>query len=137
MGTDRTDRVYASPFYATPRPVLPRPPKYTEEELKTLEWGYRRQPVIDQCLRAISDKSIPAEVRRYRALTQDQQRLEQRIRELEKGIAVLYGRRSLCTARLHRADTLARLEKERRQLGDPEILWDRPDQQEFHRGRGY
>ena len=62
MGTDQTDWVYATPFYTTPRLVLPRPPKYTEDELKTLEWGYRRQPVIDQCLRALTDKSIPAEV---------------------------------------------------------------------------
>ena len=75
----------------------------------SLEHGYAGRERIDGCLRTLRDRSLEAEVHRFRMLQQETAMLNTRIRELEQVWGTMDAARLGCVRRLEMADTIARM----------------------------
>ena len=105
-----SDKVFTKPLYADPVWPFTRRPIYTPEELVTLEHGYVGRADLDRCVETLRDKSLEAEIHRYRMLREETVQLNTRIRELEAVWGTMDAARLGCVRRLEMADTLARIE---------------------------
>ena len=85
--------------------------------------GHADQSVVDRCARDLGDESVIAEIHRFRILTQEGDRIEARIIELEKAFGDVQALKLGSIRRMEMADVTARLEERRTGMLDYRELW--------------
>jgi len=120
---DESDLVYPRPLYATPFLTFARRPIYPQEDLDVLTTGHADQPTVDRCARDLGDESVIAEIHRFRVLTQEGDRIEARIIELEKAFGDVQALKLGSIRRMEMADVMVRLEERRTGMLDYRELW--------------
>jgi len=120
---DESDLVYPRPLYATPFLTFARRPIYPQEDLDVLTEGHADQSIVDRCARDLGDESVIAEIHRFRVLTQEGERIEARIIELEKAFGDVQALKLGSIRRMEMADVTARLEERRTGMMDYRELW--------------
>jgi len=81
---DESDLVYPRPLYATPLLTFAHCPIYPQEDLDVLTAEHAEHAMVDRCARDMGDESVIAEIHHFRTLTQEGDRIEAQIIELEK-----------------------------------------------------
>ena len=89
-----------------------RAAEYTLDDLKYLRADYAESRIVDDALSHISDASLTAEVRRYRAAVEICEQLENQIRALEDNHYHNAERRRQSARRLGRAHAIKRIREE-------------------------
>ena len=87
-------------------------PQYEHEQRRHLLSNYAQCHEVDDALECISDKSLIAEVARYRGTMDALERLQKEIREREEQLYCVGNDNRKCVRRLERAQVLARVFEE-------------------------
>jgi hypothetical protein len=87
-------------------------PDYTHEQLRHFRSDYARRDKVDKALEHIGDKSLLAEVSRFRGTMDTMKRLQEEIREREDELYCRSNNNHKCVRHLERAHTLSRVFKE-------------------------
>jgi len=85
--------------------------------------GHADQPTVDRCAKDLGDESVTAEIHRFRVLTQEGDRIEARIIELEKAFGDVQALKLGSIRRMEMADVMVRLEEHRTGMMDYRELW--------------
>ncbi len=120
---DESDLVYPRPLYATPFLTFARRPIYPQEDLDVLAAGHADQPTVDRCTKDLGDESVIAEIHHFQILTQEGDRIEARIIELEKAFGEVQALKLGSIRCMEMADVMARLEERRTGMLDYRELW--------------
>ncbi len=120
---DESDLVYPRPLYATPFLTFARCPIYPQEDLDVLTTEHTDHATVDRCARDLGDKSVIAEIHRFRVLTQEGDRIEARIIELERAFGEVQALKLGSIWRMEMADVMAHLEERREGMLDYRELW--------------
>ncbi len=120
---DESDLVYPWPLYATPFLTFAHQPIYPQEDLDVLTAEHTDHPVVDRCAKDLGDESVIVEIHRFRTLTQEGDRIEARIIELEKAFGDVQALKLGSIRHMEMADMMARLEERRTGMLDYRELW--------------
>ena len=85
---------------------------YTFEQRRHLLGDYSRRHEVDDALERIGDKSLIAEVARFRGTMEELERLQREIRDREDRLYCVRNDNRKCIRRLERAQVLARVFEE-------------------------
>ena len=110
-----TGEVYKGLIHAAPVLDLTRVPRLGAEDLASLRADYEDASRIDNALARVGDKSLCAEVHRFRCIKKRFGELEQQMKTLEAEMWALQTRQRQCVGRLEKADVLRRIDYERGQ----------------------
>jgi hypothetical protein len=86
------------------------PPMITADLLQLLDTDYMGHERVDEALGEIGDRSLQAEVNRYRRLSRKRKSFEESIRRLEDQMFTNDVERRMCTSRLESARALVRIQ---------------------------
>jgi len=120
---DESDLVYPRPLYATPFLTFVRQPIYPQEDLDVLTAEHADRPIVDRCAKDLGDKSVTAEIHRFRILTQEGDRIKACIIELEKAFGEVQALKLGSIRCMEMVDVMARLEERRMGMLDYRELW--------------
>ena len=104
--------VYLDDVHAAPDFDHGDVPQYTHEQRRHLLSNYSRRHEVDDALERIGDKSLIAEVVRFRGTMDTLERLQQEIREQEDQLYCVGNDNCKCVRRLERAHVLQRVFEE-------------------------
>ena len=104
--------VYLGDVHAAPDFDHGDMPQYEHEQRRHLLSNYARRQEVDDALERIGDKSLLAEVARFRGTMDALERLQREIREREEQLYCLGNDNRKCVRRLERTQVLARVFKE-------------------------
>jgi hypothetical protein len=90
------------------------PPPITADILQLLDTDYMGHERVDEALGEIGDRSLQAEVNRYRWLTHKRKSFEESIRRLEDQMFTSDVERHMCVSRLEAARAMVRIQHEMR-----------------------
>src|SRR6202012_5269968 len=113
---DESNYVYSKPLFATPQYSLSLRPKYPQEDLILFEAGYNERPKIDRVVKDTKDRSLEAEIHRYRVASMEEHRVTKRLEELEQTLGVIRSHKLGSIRRLEAAGALERIEEAQRQV---------------------
>jgi hypothetical protein len=88
------------------------PPQITADLLRLLDTDYMGHERVDEALGEIGDRSLQAEVNRYRRLARKRKSFEESIWRLEDQMFTNDVERRMCVSRLEAARGLARIQHE-------------------------
>jgi hypothetical protein len=88
------------------------PPMITADLLRLLDTDYMGHERVDEALGEIGDRSLQAEVNRYRRLSRKRKSFEESIRRLEDQMFTNDVERRMCTSRLEAARAVVRIQRE-------------------------
>jgi hypothetical protein len=88
------------------------PPPITADILRLLDTDYMGHECVDEALGEISDRSLQAEVNRYRRLARKRKSFEESIWRLEDQMFTNDVERHMCTSRLEAARAMVRIQHE-------------------------
>ncbi len=108
---DESDLVYPRPLYTTPFLTFARRPIYPQEDLDVLTAEHTDHATVDRCTRDLGDELVIAEIHRFRVLTQEGDRIEAQIIELERAFGEVQALKLGSIQRMEMADVMARLEE--------------------------
>ncbi len=120
---DKSDLVYPRPLYATPILTFAHRPIYPQEDLDVLMAEHTDHAVVDRCARDMGDKLVIAEIHCFRTLTQEGDRIEAWIIELEKAFGDVQALKLRSIRHMEMADVMAWLEERRAGMLDYQELW--------------
>ena len=112
-----------TPLYATPFLTFAHQPIYPQEDLDVLTAEHADHPIVDRCAKDLGDESVIAEIHHFRTLTQEGDRIEARIIELEKAFGDVQALKLGSIRRMEMVDMMARLEERRTSMLDYRELW--------------
>ena len=104
--------VYLGDVHAAPDFDHGGTPQYTHEQRRHLLSDYVQRHEVDNALERIGDKSLIAEVARFRGTMDALERLQREIREREEQLYCVGNDNRKCVHRLERAQVLARVFEE-------------------------
>jgi hypothetical protein len=104
--------VYQGDVHAAPDHDHGPVPDYTNEQLLHLCSDYQLRHEVDEALEQIGDKSLSAEVARYRGTMDGIQRIQKEIRDKEDELYCLANTNRKSVGRLAEAHALARVAEE-------------------------
>ena len=104
--------VYLGDVHAAPDFDHGDTPQYAHEQRRHLLSDYARRHEVDDALERIGDKSLIAEVARFRGTMDALERLQREIREREEQLYCIGNENRKCVRRLERAQVLARVFEE-------------------------
>ena len=104
--------VYLGEVHAAPDFDHGETPQYEHEQRRHLLSNYVQRHEVDDALERIGDKSLIAEVARYRRTMDALERLQREIREREEQLYCVGNDNRKCVRRLERAQVLARVFEE-------------------------
>jgi hypothetical protein len=104
--------VYQGDVHAAPIRDRGTAPDYTNEQLLRLCSDYRLCHEVDEALEQLGDKSLVAEVARYRGTMDGMQRIQKEIRDKEDELYCLANTNRKLVGRLAEAHALARVAEE-------------------------
>jgi hypothetical protein len=90
------------------------PPSITDDILQLLDTDYMGHERVDKALGEIGDRSLQAEVNRYRRLARKRKSFEESIRRLEDQMFTNDVERRMCVSRLEAARAMVRIQHEMR-----------------------
>ena len=108
----RGSPVYLGEVHATPDFDHGDTPQYEHEQRRHLLSNYARRQEVDEALERIGDKSLLAEVARFRGTMDALERLQREIREREEQLYCVGNDNRKCVRRLERAQVMARIFEE-------------------------
>jgi hypothetical protein len=88
------------------------PPMITADLLRLLDTDYMGHEHVDEALGEIGDRSLQAEVNRYRRLSRKRKSFEESIRRIEDQMFTNDVERRMCTSRLEAARAVVRIQQE-------------------------
>jgi hypothetical protein len=88
------------------------PPPISADILQLLDTNYMRHDSVDKALGEISDRSLQAEVNRYRRLARKRKSFEESIRRLEDQMFTSDVERHMCVSQLEAARAMVRIQHE-------------------------
>jgi hypothetical protein len=104
--------VYQGDVHATPDRDHSPTPDYTNEQLLRLRSDYQLRHEVDEALEQIGDKSLSAEVARFRGMMDRIQRIQKEIWDKEDELYCLANTNWKSVRRLAEAHALARIAEE-------------------------
>ena len=104
--------VYLGEVHATPDFDHGEVPQYAHEQRRHLLSNYTQRHEVNEALEHIGDKSLLAEVARFRETMDALERLQREIREREEQLYCIGNDNRKCIRRLERAQVLARVFEE-------------------------
>jgi hypothetical protein len=104
--------VYQGDVHAAPDHDHGPTPDYTNEQLLHLRSDYRLRHEVDEALEQLGDKSLSAEVARYRGTMDGMQQIQKEIRNKEDELYCLANTNQKSVGRLAEAHALARVAEE-------------------------
>jgi hypothetical protein len=104
--TPYSDHLHATPFFD-----LRQHPRYAIADVWFLSTRYPYRDEVDLGIKALSDQTVQAEVRRYRGHEHHLNRLQNKLIELENQIGTCQMEKDQCIRRLEQADVLQRIHK--------------------------
>ena len=104
--------VYLGDVHAAPDFDHGDTPQYEHEQRRHLLSNYARRQEVDDALERIGDKSLLAEVARFRGTMDALERIQREIREREEQLYCIGNDNRKCVRRLERAQVLARIFEE-------------------------
>ena len=107
--------VYKGLLHAAPVLDITHVPRLGAEDLHSLCFDYMDASRIDNALARVGDKSLCAEVHRFRCIKRRFAELEEQMKVLESEMWALQTRQRQCVGRLEKADVLRRIDYERGQ----------------------
>ena len=107
--------VYKGLIHAAPVLDITNVPRLGLEDLDSLRFNYTDASRIDNALARVGDKSLVAEVHRFRFIKKRFAELEEQMKTLEAEMWALQTRQRQCIGRLEKADVLRRIDYERGQ----------------------
>src|SRR6266702_1674277 len=120
---DKSDLIYPRPLYATPLLTFAHHPIYPQEDLDVLTAEHTDHAVVDRCARDMGDKSVIAEIHHFQTLTQEGDRIEARIIELERAFGDVQALKLGSIRHMEMANVMARLEERQAGMLDYQELW--------------
>ena len=108
----RGSPVYLGEVHAAPDFDHGDTPQYEHEQRRHLLSDYARRQEVDEALERIGDKSLLAEVARFRGTMDALERLQREIREREEQLYCVGNDNRKCVRRLEQAQVLARIFEE-------------------------
>ena len=108
----RGSPIYLGEVHATPDFDHGKAPEYTHEQHRHLLSNYSRCHEVDDALERVGDKSLIAEVVRFRGTMEELERLQREIRDREDQLYCVGNDNRKCVRRLERAQVLARVFEE-------------------------
>ena len=112
---DSTGEVYKGLIHAAPVLDITNVPRLGPDDLASLRFDYADASRIDNALARVGDKSLCAEVHRFRYIKKRFAELEEQMKTLEAEMWALQTRQRQCVGRLEKADVLRRINDERGQ----------------------
>ena len=110
-----TGEVYKGLIHAAPVLDITTVPRLSVEDLASLCFDYADASRIDNALACVGDKSLCAEVHRFRHIKKRFAELEEQMKMLESEMWALQTRQRQCISRLEKADVLRRIDYEQGQ----------------------
>ena len=107
--------VYKGLVHATPILDITHVPRLGAEDLQSLRFDYVDTSHIDNALACVGDKSLCAEVHRFRCIKRRFVELEEQMKTLESEMWALQTQQRQCVSWLEKADVLRRIDYERGQ----------------------
>ena len=104
--------VYKGLVHAAPILDLTRVPRLGADDLASLRFDYVDALRIDNALARVGDKSLCAEVHRFRHIKKQFAELDTQMKMLESEMWALQTRQRQCVGRLEKADVLRRIDYE-------------------------
>ena len=104
--------VYLGEVHAAPDFDHGDAPEYAHEQRRHLLPNYSQRHEVDDALERIGDKSLIAEVARFRGTMEALERLQKEIREREEKLYCVGNNNRKCVRRLERAHVLERVFEE-------------------------
>jgi hypothetical protein len=104
--------VYQGDVHAAPDRDHGPTPDYTNEQLLCLHSDYRLRCEVDEALEQVGDKSLSAEVARFRGTMDGIQRIQKEIRDKEDELYCLANTNRKLVGRLAEAHALLRIAEE-------------------------
>ncbi|KAH9016730.1 hypothetical protein EDB85DRAFT_2155681 [Lactarius pseudohatsudake] len=115
---DDSDKVYSKPLYAEPMVRERGKPHYTPEDLVMFAVGHANRHRVDMAVNELRDVSAKAELHRFRAYTQEAERIEQHLHHLALTLGEVKGELARSKFRLEMADIVERIgEKQQGWMG--------------------
>ena len=125
-----TGEVYKGLIHAAPILDITTVPHLGPDDLTSLCFDYADASRIDNALARVGDKSLCAEVHRFRHIKKQFAELEEQMKVLEAEMWALQTRQRQCVGRLEKADVLRRIDYERGQDIRVVPSWAREDEDE-------
>ena len=110
-----TGEVYKGLIHATPVLDVTHVPRLGADDLMSLRFDYADASCINNALARVGDKSLCAEVHRFRHIKRRFAELEEQMKTLEAEMWALQTRQRQRVGRLEKADVLRRIDYERGQ----------------------
>ena len=110
-----TGEVFKGMIHAAPVLDITHVPRITAEDLTSLRFDYPDATRIDNALAHVGDRSLAAEVHRFRHIKRRFAELNEQMKTLEEEMWMLQTKQRQCVGRLEKADVLRRIDKERGQ----------------------
>ena len=110
-----TGEVYKGLVHAAPVLDITTVPRLSPDDLTTLRFDYTDASRIDNALARVGDRSLCAEVHRFRNIKKRFAELDEQMKVLESEMWALQTRQRQCVGRLEKADVLRRIDYERGQ----------------------
>ena len=107
--------VYKGLIHAAPVLDITHVPRLGPDDLASLHFDYVDASRIDNALARVGDKSLCAEVHRFRHIKKRFAELDAQMKMLESEMWALQTRQQQCVGRLEKADVLRRIDYERGQ----------------------
>ena len=108
-------KVFKGMIHAAPVLDITHVPRITLEDLTSLRFDYPDATRIDNALARVGDRSLVAEVHRFRHIKRRFAELNEQMKTLEEEMWMLQTKQRQCIGRLEKADVLRRIDKERGQ----------------------
>ena len=110
-----TGEVYKGLIHAAPVLDITHVPRLGPDDLVSLRFDYADASRIDNALARVGDKSLCAEVHRFRHIKKRFAELDAQMKTLEVEMWALQTRQRQCISRLEKADVLRRIDYKRGQ----------------------
>ena len=107
--------VYKGLVHAAPVLDITHVPRLGADDLVSLRFDYADASRIDNALARVGDKSLCAEVHRFRHIKKRFAELDAQMKTLESEMWALQTQQRQCVGRLEKADVLRRIDHERGQ----------------------
>ena len=127
---DSQGEVYKGLIHAAPVLDIMHVPRLGADDLTSLRFDYADASRIDNALARVGDKSLCAEVHRFRHIKRRFAELDAQMKKLEEEMWALQTRQRQCVGRLEKADVLRCIDHERGQdiRVVPSWAWEEEDE---------
>ena len=113
-----SDKVYSKPLYAQPIYRYDGKPVYTAQELEVLKMDAEGAKQTNHMIHCLHDPSLMAEVHRFHMVSQELDRVEEALVEVEDQWGELAAMKLKTIRRLEAADTIKRIQEQDKGLVD-------------------